>query len=369
MQAARVFNHPLPRGSIGSDMSKVSIFLSLCWLALLSPADGAREILLQISPEPESPVIAKITATDRVILDAAPAGQNAEQGWRQLALPTPFEGYVPLATLDKNMAIVPGTPVHYLPTAQSPEITQVERDERYEVVREKDDWATVRFYKPVNGYFLLDDDAPAVSVDMNSERLRAPVRVEAATPGPIAETEPTAARTNRRTDSTVEPLTIPAPRWPVNPDAPISQIDPRSLPPENVTWKPASSARSERGGHHASRSSDPASRLPDHASSIMVTPDQTQAREPARDLGPAKTPRLLTGQLVRQIEADGPGYPIRLRSPEGRLIAYVDLSGIYLPDLDPYINETVYIRGQIHPLPETSAQLVILAESLRIAGD
>ncbi|TVP76338.1 MAG: hypothetical protein EA353_12215 [Puniceicoccaceae bacterium] len=99
----------------------------------------------------------------------------------------------------------------------------------------------------------------------------------------------------------------------------------------------------------------------------MVTPDETQAREAAPDLGPAKAPRLLTGQLVREIETTGPAYPIRLKSQEGRLIAYVDLSGIYLSDLSPYLNERVFIRGQIHPLPNAPAQVVILAESLRLA--
>ena len=100
----------------------------------------------------------------------------------------------------------------------------------------------------------------------------------------------------------------------------------------------------------------------------MVTTDNTQAREATPDLGPAKTPRLLTGQLVRQIEVDGPGYPIRLKSPEGRLIAFVDLSGIYMPDIDPYLGKKVYLRGQIHPLPNASGQLVILAETLRLSN-
>ena len=100
----------------------------------------------------------------------------------------------------------------------------------------------------------------------------------------------------------------------------------------------------------------------------MVTPDHTQAREDTPDLSPAKTPRLLTGKLARQIEVDGPGYPIRLKSPEGRLIAFVDLSRIYLPDLGPYLGQKVYLRGQVHPLPNSSGQLVILAETLRLSN-
>jgi hypothetical protein len=99
----------------------------------------------------------------------------------------------------------------------------------------------------------------------------------------------------------------------------------------------------------------------------MVPSEQTQARETTPELGPAKTPRLLTGQLVRQISADGPDYPIRLLTPEGRLIAYVDLSRIYISDLSPYLNQKVYINGQIFPLPKANSRRVILAESLKLA--
>lgn len=160
----------------------------------------------------------------------------------------------------------------------------------------------------------------------------------------------------------LKPLTIPAARATVNPDVPISQIDPDSLPPENVTWRPARAHRTEADPKPAS-TPETSSPLADP---IMVPADQTQAREAAPELASDKVPRLLAGQLLREIEADGPSYPIRLRSPEGRLIAYVDLSGIYIPDVDPYLGEKVYIRGQVHPLPGTSGQLVILAENLRL---
>jgi len=116
--------------------------------------------------------------------------------------------------------------------------------------------------------------------------------------------------------------------------------------------------------HPESRISHPESRI---TNPIMVSPDQTQAREASPDLGPAKTPRLLTGTLTREINVTGPTYPIRLKSPEGRLIAYVDFSGIYISDLAPYLRQKVYVSGQIYPLPNNSAQLVILAESLRLA--
>jgi hypothetical protein len=361
---AKFHGHPLPDLHFSHMHRRLTSFF-LVWLTLSAPLSGAREILLRTAPEAGAPAIAKITATDRVILDAAPAGRNAEEGWHQLALPTPFEGYVPTATLDKSLAIVAGTAVHYLPTTESATITEVAPDDRYEVVREQNDWATVRFYKPITGYFLLGpgDDAVRVEIDLQAPRLTplTPARKAQAVAAPAGPSEATL-------EPALEPLAIPAPRRPINPDEPISQLDPDSLPPENVVWQPAA----DRGRASAARNEDqpesnPPPRIPNPESAIMVTPEQTQARETAPAPGPAKPPRLLSGQLIRQIEVDGPGYPIRLYSPDGRLIAFVDLSGIYLPDLNPYLNERVYIRGQIHPLPDSSSQLVIFAESLRLA--
>jgi hypothetical protein len=100
---------------------------------------------------------------------------------------------------------------------------------------------------------------------------------------------------------------------------------------------------------------------------LVVSPSNTQAREVVPPFGPAKTPRLLTGLLTREIATEGPTYPIRLRSLEGRLIACVDLSGVFISDLSPYLDQRVYLRGQVHPLPNHSSQLVILAQEIRLA--
>ncbi|MGZ0657634.1 hypothetical protein ACWPKS_18730 [Coraliomargarita sp. W4R72] len=325
-------------------MQRTLFSLLIAFLCFGSSTHAAREILLRLQPAPEAPVIAKVTASDKVLLDTAPAPSNAELGWRQIALPTPFEGYVPEATLGKNFEIIEGTAVQYLPTSESAVITRVEQDDHYEVVRVKDEWATVRFKKDITGYFV-DDATEEVAINFDSLKL---TQASTQAPKPIAFPEPVA---------------IPAPRARVNPDQPIAQLDPNALPPENVSWQAAGSPTQKESSRPA-----PHSPVPTLGSvPIMVSPDQTQAREAAPELGPAKTPRLLTGKLVREIHVDGPDYPIRLKSPEGRLIAYVDFSKIYVSDLAPYLNQKVYIRGQIYPLPNTHSQLVILAETLKLA--
>lgn len=328
-------------------MQRTLIRFILCSLIASAPLQAAKQILLQFSPEADAPVIAKITATDKVILDAAPAEQNAAQGWRQLPLPTPFEGYVPVATLNKSMAIIGGTPVRYLPTADSAEITTAEEGDRYEVIRIKEEWATVRFYKDITGYFLATEEGPLLNLSNNKiERISAPVPAPKLTPIPAP-----------------EPVAIPAAPKRINPDEPIAQVDPNSLPPENVDWKPVHEVPM---APPASKPMSPETGLGLNTDNLVVTPSNTQARESTPEQKPAKAPRLLTGMLVREISAKGP-YPIRLKSPEGRLIAYVDFSGMFIPDLSPYISQKVYLRGEVHPLKGDSSKLVIYAEDIRLA--
>jgi hypothetical protein len=330
-------------------MQRTLLCFLLSFLSFCGTAHAAKDILLRLQPNAGSPVIAKVTASEKVLLDAAPAPSNATLGWRQLALPTPFEGYVPIAAMSKNFEIIEGTPVHYLPTSESAAITHVESGDRYEVIRAKEEWATVRFSKDITGYFI-DDATEEVAFDLTA--LPVPkIIAQTTTPSP------------RMTNTTPEPVAIPAPRARVNPDEPIAQIDPKTLPPENVSWQAAEARAPAQPAQPTPHTSSPDL----DAATIMVPAAQTQARETTPDLGPAKTPRLLTGKLVREINVDGPTYPIRLQSPEGRLIAYVDFSAIYISDLAPYLEQKVYIRGQIHPLPNTQNQLVILAESLRLA--
>lgn len=100
----------------------------------------------------------------------------------------------------------------------------------------------------------------------------------------------------------------------------------------------------------------------------MVGRNETQAREaePVAQPEPEVPLRLLVGTLVRQIESVGPPYPIRLVSDEGRMIAYVDFSGIFIEDLSPYLNQRVYLRGQLAPVRQRSRDLVIFVRDIQL---
>ena len=341
------------------NMLRILFYSLLICLGLCHSSHAAKEILLRLAPEADAPVIAKVTASEKVLLDTAPAPINAHLGWRQLPMPSPFTGYVPEASLSKNFEIQAGTPVQYLPTSQSASITHIATGDSYEIVRVKEEWATVRLSKEITGYFLSDASQQS-ALDLQARQLSTPPAPSAQAPAPQAPAPQAIA--------VPEPVAIPVPRTQVNPDQPIAQLDPNTLPPENVAWQPAT-AQLPSGSvpHSPLPTGTAAAPAPPITDPIMVSPDQTQAYEAKPELGPAKAPRLLTGTLVREINAKGPDYPIRLISPEGRLIAYVDFSKIYINDLAPYLEQKVYLRGQIYPLPDSHGQLVIQAESLRLA--
>lgn len=333
----------------------------LCLLTLwLAPtqivaAQAGREIPLRVAPKANAAIIAQIIASHNVVVDAPPAGGEIESSWRQLVLPSPFQGYVPIDSLNKNMELSADTPVHYLPDLESAIITRVEQDDRYEILRTEKYWAVGRFKKSITGYFSLEEPEDFARLESNP------------TPEPARRTaHPIKFRPAPATlgfEPALEPLAFPAPARPINPDQAISQTPPESLPPENVAWRPAPDPGPTATSPASQAPAEPGTR----ASGIMVPSDQTQAREELPELCPDQTPRLLTGRLGRQILTEGPSYPIRLRSDEGRLIAYVDLSTIFLEDISPFLDERVFLRGQVHPLPGSSHQHVILVEEIRIS--
>ena len=338
-------------------MQRILYSFLLTGLCFCSHGQTTQTILLKAAPEVDAPVIAKVIASQKVILDAAPAAKNANAGWRQLPLPTPFEGYVPLASIDKSLQITPGTAVHYLPANDSAKITTVAANDDYEVIRAGEAWVTVQMRKSITGYFNepFADDAP---FDFDTNKI------------PAVATEPAPAPATVTPAPVVlpAPLVIPARPARINPDEPISQLDPTTLPPENVQWQPVRERMEDPARPAITRNqSSPAIAEQPPGSGLVVSPDLTQAREPSPAPGPAKTPRLLTGILKKEIASGGAPYPVQLRSPDGRLIALVDLSRIYISDLSPFIGNKVYIRGQIHPLSGNTSRLVITAESLRMA--
>lgn len=315
---------------------KLCSFLVFSGYFLVSNLPAA-DILLRLQPDASAPVINRIIATEKVLLDAAPAGED----WLSLELELPFEGYVPVASLNKSVAITIGTPVHYLPSANADILIRVKEGDAYEIVREKDEWVTARFEQVVTVYFQADAEASAP---------------------PIEDDAPPILNLPK-----VAPAAIEVER-PFNPALGVGTTDPEAMPPENVVWNTAPEA-SEVMPNENLESLEPLTEPAlVTAGEIMVDPAQTQASEiDSAEPKPDKAQRLLTGILIREIRSDGPAYSLHLQSPEGRFIAFVDLSEVFLSDLSPFIGQKVYISGQIHPLETDQSTLVIFAQSIRLS--
>lgn len=326
-------------------MRKVSAILITVLPLGAAVSACAEDIILRLRPDANAPIITKITATEKVLLDAAPVDEDSD--WRQLDLKVPFDGYVPAASLTKNFAIVEGTPVHFLPDAKSEIIASARDGDLYEVKRVKEEWATIQYTEKLRTYFRTD-----ASVSTPASPLREPAgkasALDLAVSAPTHSPEPDASE--------------------FDPDLAVGQTSPEDLPPENVVWKSGAGKPAASRAPQAKTNADQVS-SPERPDSIMVSPLQTQAREAgSQEKLPTDQPlRLLVGTLVRKIETAGPDYSIRLRSSAGRLIAYVDFSAYYIEDIGPYLNERVYLRGHLAPLRSDSNELVILVQDIQIA--
>jgi hypothetical protein len=293
--------------------------------------------------------------------------------------------------VDKSLSIAEGSPVRYLPTMESARITRVEAGDQYEVVRRTDQWVTVRFRKEITGYFntpdtesfALDLDAarplqPQSSLGRETAREAESVGQRTILPRPLAPlsspAEPRAEpRAELRAEPQAEPLRFPASPLTINPDQPIAQTNPDQLPPENVTWRPLSpsalSGRSDPSTLGAAESSrDRRSAEPvDWSGDIMVAREHTRAEASPQIPAPEGSVRQLTGVLIQGPPTAASPYTLQLQAPDGRFIAFVDLSGVYIAALDPFLGERVLLRGPLRALSANDQRLVLLASSLRLA--
>ncbi|MFP4069145.1 MAG: hypothetical protein ACLFVC_03095 [Opitutales bacterium] len=312
---------------------------------LLGLAPGmlcARTLDLRLTPDPEAPVVGQIEA-ESASAAASPVldRDRAEAGWKWTELTGTWQGYLPDSALSKNFDVEPGATIRAEPSPTAAALGTAAEDDRFEIIESTDGWTTVRFRKTVPVYFQSSTeiaDAPAVN---------------APAPAP-KETRPRSG-----------------PRASIDPDAEVARVEPDALPPENVVW----STRTSRPA------AEPAEPAPDETVElapaersgelepidIVVPPVQTQARDtPIRPQAAAGTPtRRLSGTLVRKISNFGPAYPLRLRADNGRRLAYVDMTQLFITNLHPYLDQKVIIQGEIRPVAPGSKDIVIQAQSIR----
>lgn len=338
-------------------MIKVPTILLSVVTLFAGPLASAEDVVLRSQPDTSAPVLTRMLATEKVLLDAAPASENSD--WNKLDLKIPFEGYVPAASLNKSLAVIQNTPVHYLPDASSATLTLVQDADVYEVKKVKDDWATIEIHKEITTYFqaaATSLEAPAASTTLIPA---APITLDDPQP-PMLTLDP------------AEPMSDPETMPPAfDPNRSVGITAPEHLPPENVVWSKATEVPGPARRNPVPEASEE-SQAPivepatPPTANIMVSAGNTQAKEnPKKAPRPADQPhRLLTGTLVREIDTRGASYPLRLKSADGRLIAYVDMSGIFISDLSAYLDQRVVLRGQIGKVKRGSHDLVIYVHQI-----
>ncbi|MGC6424623.1 MAG: hypothetical protein ACON4O_06505 [Lentimonas sp.] len=74
----------------------------------------------------------------------------------------------------------------------------------------------------------------------------------------------------------------------------------------------------------------------------------------------------LSGTLTRAIDTEAPRYSLHLHDMDGKRIAHVDVSQMYVENIRPYLDQKVSIHGELHLEEAVSSSLVIIARTIRI---
>lgn len=319
-------------------MRRYTLFFTLIASLLNGISAQTEKILLRFQPDTASPILTEVIATENVLLEAAPVDHAKD--WQQLTLKVKARGYLPTEALSKSFEVITRTPVFSGPSEATTLITTLQPQDTHVLSDFEEDWTRVEFEATINGYFNIEETAPQ---DFATEQMPAH----------------TLGSALDATDVSV------APRF--DPSTGIQSLALEAIPAADIEWKAGqrSPALIRGPGPQAAEEQYGVPALPDG----MVATQSKENRQtftPGQEIDHDKTPRLLSGTLVREINNLGPVYPIRLRSPEGQLIAYVDLSEIFVPDFSPYLEKKVYVRGPVYLLEKNGSQLVIVAQSIKL---
>lgn len=274
---------------------------------LVSTQVQAEDVILRLAPSDDGQIIGKVDSSDPVVLEAAPVLDSAQaaDGWKWSEYTTSAEGYIPESALGKNFTVTPSTFVRAAPNSSASILTTSIADDTFEYVSTNGQWAQVRFTKAVPVYFQTVSRATVAAAVSTRDGISV-----------TYDSEPTE----------VSEPSVPEIEQPVVEDPPRESI-------------------------------------------VVTETEQPVATTPRRPEQPKQgvPTRILTGKLVRENTNYGPRYPMRLLSSSGNQLAYVDMSQIFINDLRPYLNQPVFIRGEVRPLIPGGKALVIIARTIQLA--
>jgi hypothetical protein len=140
-------------------MKTNSVFLLLLALTAtrLAAETLAGDTAVFLSPDPKSPVIARLKAgASIVVIPGAPAG------WRQLEVSGPFEVFAQNRDVTKGLEVREGANLYVQPRKDAPILTVAGAEDKTDVtglVRGSADWARVKLDKKLRGYIAVGETA------------------------------------------------------------------------------------------------------------------------------------------------------------------------------------------------------------------
>ncbi len=284
-------------------------FKNIIALLICLSAAQAENVIFLLAPEAGAPVVARVNANDSAIKNASDVlgSEPDNNAWKWIDYPVTLVGYVPTMTVGKNFAIADGTLVYSEQTNNSDILSIIEAEDVFIVLESNEKWTKVRGTKEIPVYFSR---LPQLGLTSLSE-----IEMATITPSYQMSTEP------------------------------MPQI---------------------RNAHIDHMAPEPSPELTDIMVESNIQTKRSAPKSPGEMHGiPTRT---MAGKLVRRYRNYGPRYPLRLLSPSGNRIAYIDISRIFISDLRPYLDQQIHISGEVRPLVPGSRELVIFARTIRLSN-
>lgn len=126
----------------------------------LAAAPVAELTAIHAQPDANSAVLGLLQAGAEPVV-ATPA-TPAPAGWMAVELPGPHEGFVQNKSIDKGLAIDPGSPVYTAPRADAPVLTTIAKGDATDITGLLGDWTQITVKKKIIGY-IATAPAPAAA--------------------------------------------------------------------------------------------------------------------------------------------------------------------------------------------------------------
>ncbi|MGJ8652280.1 MAG: hypothetical protein ACSHX8_03310 [Opitutaceae bacterium] len=301
---------------------------SLTLLLLATGSALGNDVQIRLNPSLKSPVTFSVSPDAPVVQNAITITNAglAQQGWMRSKHPITFEGYLSSAQLSKNFEIELKSKVFSGNDLKGPAITIIEAGDNIELLAVEDTWSQIRIKKDMPVYFKLGETREPTPIYL-----------------PPVETYTPQTSSNTHFD----------------PNLRVGTVNPGSLPPENVVWTSATNTPPPA----LPAESKPAA-TPIASTLSQIDTSDSSALSKVRPDGRIYR---LSGTLIRGINQEAPRYALQLEDSNGAHIAYVDVSQMYIEDIRPYVNQLVYIHGEVQPIEPNSPNYAIIARTLRIS--